>query len=99
MRGGGNSGGGGGGGGSGGGGDEDAGGGGGGGELEYQLHELDLLTRQHHTLQKHVQEKDLECVSLKDKLKLKNELCQGLVSWVRVVIKPGELTESCGKSW
>ncbi|XP_018019910.1 GRIP and coiled-coil domain-containing protein 2 [Hyalella azteca] len=48
------------------------------GELQYQLQELDLLTRQHHTLQKHVQEKDLECVTLKDKLKLKNELCQDL---------------------
>ena len=50
------------------------------GELQYQLQELDLLTRQHHTLKRHVQEKDLECVSLKDKLKLKNELCQDLVS-------------------
>ncbi|XP_037796181.1 uncharacterized protein LOC119591500 [Penaeus monodon] len=46
--------------------------------LKQQLDDLELLTRQHHTLQRHVQEKDLECVTLKEKLKLKNELCQDL---------------------
>ncbi|XP_069188516.1 uncharacterized protein [Procambarus clarkii] len=46
--------------------------------LRQQLEDLELLTRQHHTLQRHVQEKDLECVTLKEKLKLKNELCHDL---------------------
>ena len=48
--------------------------------LRQQLEDLEILTRQHSTLQRHVQEKDLECVTLKEKLKLKNELCQDLVS-------------------
>ncbi|XP_042864732.1 uncharacterized protein LOC122248652 isoform X5 [Penaeus japonicus] len=61
--------------------------------LKQQLDDLELLTRQHHTLQRHVQEKDLECVTLKEKLKLKNELCQDLeCQLARVIEKNTELT-------
>lgn len=61
--------------------------------LRQQLEELEILTRQHHTLQRHVQEKDLECVTLKEKLKLKNELCHDLESQLaRVIEKNTELT-------